>query len=481
MLRLISNSSLLYSLLISLVCFWTVSCEREQQAPPPNVVLIYVDDMGWKDLGFMGSRYYETPHIDSLARMGMVFRHGYAPAANCAPSRASLMTGLWTPRHGIYTVNSSERGESRHRRLIPVQNATTLNRRHTVFPDLLQDKGYATCQAGKWHLSDDPVDYGFDLSIGGTRAGHPRSYYPPYGNVPLQGEDYLTDLIMDHTLKFVDTVQSPFLLYYSPYAVHTPLQPVRDLLPKYESKSTWNGQGNAAYGTMVENLDRNIGRLISGLKKKGVFDRTVIVFTSDNGGLYGITTQQPLRAGKGSYYEGGIRIPFFVVWPGSVAPGTESEVPVTHLDLFPTLMEITGGYPGAGTPDAEKLNLDGISLVPLLLRKEEGMERSLFWHFPVYLQAYNAAQNENRDSLFRTRPGSVIRKGEWKLHYYFEDDGTELYHLGVDPGERNNLADREDGKREELIGELREWWEETGAPIPREPNPEFVPYPPSQP
>ncbi|MEM9324364.1 MAG: sulfatase [Bacteroidota bacterium] len=436
----------------------------------PNILLINIDDMGWRDLSIQGSQYYETPHLDSLARHGMIFTNGYAAAANCAPSRASLMTGLWTTRHGIYTVGSSERGASKDRRLIPTKNITRLDERFVTVAEVLQDAGYATCQAGKWHLSKDPKPYGFDLSIGGGHNGHPSSYYPPYGNVDLlpPNEEYLTDFIMTRTLTFIDSVSRPFFLYYSPYAVHTPIQPVHQLLPKYENKSSWNGQANADYATMVENLDRNIGRLIARLEATGQMDNTLIIFTSDNGGLFGITQQKPLRAGKGSYYEGGIRVPFFFHWAGRIAVGARSNEPMTHLDLFPTILD------AADIVDFQQ-ELDGVNLLPHLLGESEIAERTLFWHFPIYLQAYNPRQNENRDLLFRTRPGAVIMKGMWKLHYYFEDRGIELYDLSQDIGEQHNLADTEPAQREELLAILRDWWSDAEAPIPAEPNPDFIP------
>ncbi|QCW99723.1 sulfatase [Aggregatimonas sangjinii] len=434
----------------------------------PNVVIINVDDMGWKDVGFMGSSYYETPNIDYLASLGMVFTNGYAAAANCAPSRASLMTGKWTPRHGIYTVNSSERGASKHRKLIPVENTVILSKKHKVLPELLHQKGYNTCHAGKWHLSKNPLEYGFEVNIGGGFNGLPKSYYPPYENVNIKGGEnkHLTDLIMEKTLSFVDTVQQPFFLYYAPYAVHTPIQPIDSLLEKYTRKPSWEGQGNPAYATMVENLDRNIGLLISKIKEKGLFNNTLIIFTSDNGGLYGITKQLPLRAGKGSYYEGGIREPFFFVMNDRIKANSKSDIPITHLDLFPTILNFTG-------IDSNQIDLDGTDLSQILEKKANELKRPLYWHFPIYLQAYNVRDNENRDSLFRTRPGSAIRYENWKLHYYFENNEVELYDLAQDIGEGSNLALQNPEKTTEMLGYLQKWWDETNAPIPKQLNPAY--------
>jgi arylsulfatase A-like enzyme len=461
--------------LILLMSFYLVlsvsSCSirpSDKVVVKPSIVIINIDDMGWKDVAFMGSEYYETPNIDALSKQGMVFTNGYAASANCAPSRACLMTGMWTPRHGIYTVNSSERGQVKDRKLIPTKNTKILAPKFTVISEVLKNNGYTTCHAGKWHLSNNPLEDGFDVNIGGSRAGLPKSYYPPYKSVNIaKGEsEYLTDLIMEKAIEFVDTITSPFFLNYSPYAVHTPIMPVESLLPKYENKAPSNGQKNYKYATMIENLDRNIGLLIKTLKDKNIFDNTLIVFTSDNGGLYGITKQKPLRAGKGSYYEGGIRVPFFFVYNNKIKPNTKSDVPITNLDIFPTILNYA-------SIENSELELDGDDISSVLEVKSQILERPLFWHFPIYLEAYDSKDNENRDSLFRTRPGSVIRKGDWKMHYYFEDDAIELYDLSRDIGEQNNLGEAEPEKVQELLKDLQKWWEDTNAPIPTKLNPKY--------
>jgi arylsulfatase A-like enzyme len=434
----------------------------------PNIIIINIDDLGWKDSGFMGSDYYQTPNIDALSKLGMVFTNGYAAAANCAPSRASLMTGKWTPRHGIYTVNSSERGKSKDRKLIPVKNTNTLALEHQTIANKLKANGYITCHSGKWHLSKDPKDFGFNINIAGGHNGHPSSYYPPYKNVNISSKrkKYLTDVIMEKTVAFIDSVKQPFFLNYAPYAVHTPIQPIDSLLGKYKNKKSATKPINAGYATMVENLDRNIGLLISSLKKRNLFKKTLIVFTSDNGGLYGITNQHPLRAGKGSYYEGGIREPFFFVWDGVIQANSQNNTPITHLDIFPTLLH------GANINYVDK-DFDGKSLLPLLKGEEVATNRQLYWHFPIYLQAYTK-DNQNRDPLFRTRPGSVIRLNNWKLHYYFEDNGVELYNLDNDIGESKNLAEENPEKINELLQLLKKWWKRVEAPIPSKPNSEYV-------
>ena len=263
----------LVSLAVASIWFMANSCAPKSKWEKPNIIIINIDDMGWRDLGVMGSQFYETPNIDALAKEGMVFTNGYASASNCAPSRACLMTGKWSPRHGIYTVASSERGQAKHRKLIPIQNMQTLAKEHIIIPEILKENGYTTWHAGKWHLNDDPSERGFDINIGGNHAGHPTSYYPPYKNVDLEtmNGEYLTDLIMAKTVDLIASSSAPFFLNYSPYAVHTPIHPINSLKSKYENKPEWKGQNHVDYATMVDNLDRNIGLLISALKEKGIY------------------------------------------------------------------------------------------------------------------------------------------------------------------------------------------------------------------
>jgi len=458
------------SILIVLVAIaMTLSCNRSK-APevPPHIVLINVDDLGWADLGYMGSAYYESPNIDQLASEGLVFLQGYAAAANCAPSRACMMTGLNTPRHGIYTVGSSERGLSSNRKIIPTKNRVTLHDSMTTMAEALRVYGYTTCQAGKWHLSEDSRDHGFDYNIGGGHNGHPTSYYFPYGNVDLEAPDssYLTDNIMDHVLEFLDNRHGdPFFLYYSPYAVHTPIHKVDSLMYRFIDKHGTAGMSNPRYATMIYNLDRNIGLLVDKLKEMGVYENTLIIFTSDNGGLFRISQQKPLRAGKGSYYEGGIRVPLFFSWPAVIKPGVNDDVPALNMDFFPTLVEIIGAQlPGK--------RFDGISLAPLLLKGKKPEQRPLYWHFPVYLQRGNT---DTRDILFRTRPGSVIRYGDWKLQEYFEDGEIELFNLVDDPGEMQNVAEQNPEKVTELMNMLYLWRAQSKARVPSKPNPDYQP------
>lgn len=384
----------------------------------PNIIIINIDDLGWTDLSFMGSQFYETPHIDQLANEGMIFSRAYAAASNCAPSRAALFSGQYAPRTGIYTVANSDRGPTEERKLIPIENQLFLDEENLTIAEVLQDHGYRTIHIGKWHITKDPTHHGFDLNIGGFEAGNPAGwgmggYFSPYHNPHLEdGPDgeYLTDRLTDETLKFLNRVgDQPFFLNYAPYIVHTPIQSKPSLEEKYKERTVTERHDHPGYAAKIETMDQNIGRLISALKENGQYEHSLIIFTSDNGGLHEISRQWPLRAGKGSYFEGGIRVPMIAVWPGVIEPNSFSTIPVSQIDLYPTILEVTG----ITKPDEKAL--DGQSLLPVF-HGERIAERALFWHFPIYLQAYSDNNPDTHDRYFRTRPGSVILKYPWKLH-----------------------------------------------------------------
>ena len=426
--------------------------------------------MGWKDVGFMGSTYYRTPHIDKLAAGGMVFTNAYANAANCAPTRACLLSGQYGPRHGVYTVASSARGSSKDRKLIPTPNTTVLDDKNVTVAEVLKSAGYVTATMGKWHLGPDPTTQGFDVNVGGNTAGHPRSFFSPYRNKDLpdgpKGE-YLTDRLTDEAVKFIKANRNkPFFLYLPHYAVHTPIQAKKDIAAKYAGKPASQGHANAKYAAMIESVDTGIGKIMAALDELNLADDTVVIFFSDNGGVKGITSMEPLRGGKGCYYEGGIREPMIVRWPGKVKAGSRCETPVIGTDYYPTLLGIAGVQKPRG-----KL-LDGVSLVPLLRGTGVLKQRPLFWHFPIYLQGRMTGA---RDPVFRTRPGSVVRLGDWKLHEYFEDGGIELYNLADDIGEAKDLAKTHPDKVRQLHKILVDWRKATGAPVPTEKNPDYKP------
>lgn len=445
----------------------------QPSAEKVNIVLFYVDDLGWKDVGFMGSTYYETPNIDKLAGEGMIFTDAYANAPNCAPSRASLMSGQYTPRHGVYTVASSARGKSATRKIIPTPNKKTLDLHKKTIAERLQAAGYETISIGKWHLGQPPVggpqQHGFDANIGGSKAGHPKSYFTPYKNEFLPDGptgEHLTDRLASEAISFIEKKRSrPFFLYLPWFAVHSPIRGKADLIKKYAAKKTHGDQSNPTYAAMIESLDQNIGRILAALDSLKLAENTVVIFHSDNGGMRSVTSMAPLRGGKGMLYEGGIRVPLAVRWPGKINAGSRSSEPVIGMDIYPTILRL------AGLEAAPGYQVDGKDLSSLLLNEKTSLSRNaIFWHFPAYLQGRAKGA---RDPLFRTRPGAAVRMGDWKLIEYFEDGERELYNLKDDISEKNNIAHTHPERADKLHQAMVEWRKLTNAPVPTTPNPDF--------
>ena len=419
----------------------------------PNILFIYLDDFGWRDTSYMGSDFYETPHLDALAKEGLVFTDAYSCAANCAPARACLLSGQYTPRHEIFNVGTRPRGKEKDRLLTHIPGTATLRPEIVTWAESLQAAGYRTGMFGKWHLGTTPKKQGFDVSVDYRRLPGFKGHRGPDGA-------YLTDVLTDRCIDFIEASKDErWCAYLSHLAVHTPLHAKPELLPKYQEKEPGELHKHVEMATMIQAVDDGVGELIAKLKALELLDDTVIIFSSDNGGYGPATDMDPLWGYKGNYYEGGIRVPFFVHWPGVVTPG-ETGTPITGVDLYPTLLAIAG----AERPDQV---LDGVDLVPLFKGGDvPGLdERPLFWHFPAYLQSYKVT-HEQRDPLFRTRPCSVIRMGRFKLHEYFEDGALELYDLVDDIRERNNLAEEKPDKRDELHRLMKVWRENVGAPVP---------------
>lgn len=455
-----------------LVIFCTlVLFSAQSQAKQPNVLFIFIDDMGWKDTSFMGSDFFETPNLDQIARQAMVFTDAYSCASNCAPARACLLSGQYTPRHHLYNVGTGPRGKAEFRRLLHIPGVNVLDPGIVTWAQLAQKAGYRTGTIGKWHLSKDPLPYGFDMNVGGTHSGSPpRGYYPPHRVPGLQDApkgEYLTDRLNNEAVSFIrENKERPWLLYLTHFAVHTPLNAKRELVEKYENKKPGKLHDNVAMATMVQSVDDGVAKIFETLNELEIAEDTITIFYSDNGGYAGGTDMAPLRGHKGTYYEGGIRVPFFVHWPGVVEAGKTSE-PMIGVDLYPTLCEMLGIEPPTAQPQ------DGVNLVPFLKGEQETLgDRALFWHFPAYLQA-GSGSLEPRDPLFRSRPCSIIRKGDWKLHQYFEDGGVELYNLVDDIGEANDLSKKREDKTRELLGDLEQWREDIHAIVPSEPNPKY--------
>ena len=382
-----------------------------------------------------------------------------------------MHSGQWSPRHGVYTVGSSERGKSARRKLVPVANTLFLDDQKVTLAESLRRGGYRTIHLGKYHIGKDPLRDGFEVNVGGDHSGSPNGgYYSPWDKEAMSqwtskvdGRTHRCDVFANEAIRFIrEHRNEPMFVHFSPYLVHTPLTPVDEFVDGFADAGI-----DPRYGSMVQKLDESIGRLVAAIDECDLASRTLIVFSSDNGGVAAIHSQAPLRAGKGSYYEGGIREPMVVCWPDTIEAGSRCSTPVTTLDLYPTFLSVAGIEP----PDQQPL--DGTDLSGLLLQRADLAPRDLFWHFPIYLQAFSGAKDDSRDRFFRTRPGSVMRSGRWKLHEYFEDGAIELYDLESDPGERSNLTSERPEVASKLHQKLIAWRNRVDAPVPTERNPDY--------
>ena len=424
----------------------------------PNVIVILMDDMGWRDVGFMGNRFVETPHIDRLAKNGLVFTQAYASAPNCAPTRACLISGQYTPRHGIYTVVDPRQlpGSPWHK-LQAAESKSELDTTSVTVAETLQSGGYATAFFGMWNLGRGrsgpvtPGGQGFQKVVFPENLGFGKDEYFD------DDKNYLSDRLTDELLKFVDENRKhPFFAYYADHAVHAPWNPKPDLKAKYERKAAANPdrRDNPDYAATVEAVDQNVGRIMQHLTKLNLIENTLVIFTSDNGGTQQFTP--PLRGGKGELYEGGIRIPLVVTGPGVKNPGSTCDAPVSSIDLYPTLIEL------ADIRAPKEHTLDGVSLVPALSGAATLDRPRLFWHFPCYVG--------------KATPCSAVREGDFKLIEFFEEGGrVELYNLKTDPNEEKNLATSLPDTAANLTKTLKNWQKETGALLPVGPNPNYDP------
>jgi arylsulfatase A-like enzyme len=447
-----------------------------------NFVFILIDDLGWTDLGCYGSSFYETPNIDILASEGMRFTEAYAACPVCSPTRGSIMAGKYPARLGITQwIGGSQK---------PTEYADRLALEEVTIAEVLKGQGYATGFVGKWHLSPReagiradfyPDKQGFDVNIGGDWSGAPPTYFYPYKKknraleeMPPGGEEgeYLTDRLTDESEKFIEANKDrPFLLYLSHYAVHTPIESKQVLTDKYKAKAeqlpagerprsagvygrynTRLVQDNPAYAGMVQSVDESIGRVMKKLEASGVANNTAVIFMSDNGGLStvpreGPTANLPLRAGKGWLYEGGIREPMFIKWPGVVKDGSVCSEPVTSTDFYPTMLEM------AGLGLMPEQHIDGVSLMPLLKKTGKLKRKAIYWHYPHYHGSGN-------------RPSGAVRAGDYKLIEWYEDNSVELYNLKSDIGEKHDLAKEMPEKAAELRGMLGRWLKQMNAKMP---------------
>ena len=452
-------------------------CRGVQGRRRPNFVFILVDDLGWRDLGVMGSRFYETPHIDRLAAGGMVFTRAYAAAAVCSPTRASILTGRYPARFGITDWIRAARdggriGADRKNpagydddpafKLRTPRNALFMEPGEVTTAEVLKAAGYATGHIGKWHLGPDeflPAAQGFDSNVGGADIGHTNSYFDPYHNegapipslAPRREGEYMTDREADEACAFIRAHKDrPFFLNLCPYAVHLPLQAKPDDVARFKDKPPDGGQKDPVYAAMIKSVDDAVGRITALLDELDLSERTCVFFFSDNGGLHTVTDNSPLRMGKGYPYEGGIREALIVRWPGTVPGGVRRDALVSSIDFLPTIVSLAGG----GLPGDRAI--DGLDLSALLRgRSESSPERDLFWHFPHYWWGD------------RVRPWSVVRSGDWKLIRFYEDGRQELYNLAEDESETKDLADSRPEVVAGLSRKLDAWLKGTGAKLPR--------------
>jgi len=472
--------------LLPLLFFMFSACSsKKAEENRPNVLFILADDFGYHDLSVMGSSYYETPNMDRIAKEGTIFTNGYATCQVCSPSRASIMSGKFPARHGITDWIGAPVGEEwrklqRFNQLLPPEYVHQLPQEYTTLPEAMKEAGYLTFFAGKWHLGNKgswPEDHGFDINKGGWEVGSPRGgYFSPWENPNLEsgpdGEN-LSMRLAKETIQFLEENRdTSFFAFLSFYAVHGPIQTTREKWAKYREKAEDLGiaesgfemghflpirqvQDNPVYAGLVEAMDDAVGEVLFALDEMGLTENTIVVFTSDNGGVAAgdafATSNLPLRAGKGYQFEGGIREPYFIKVPG-IEGGQRCEVPVTGTDFYPTLLELIGA------PLKPEEHIDGVSLVPLL-HGESIAERALIWHYPHY-------GNQGGE------PSGVIRLGDWKLIHYYEDGREELYNVDSDVEENFNVAEN----NPELVNQLSEklflMLEEMGAFYPL-PDPEY--------
>ncbi len=462
----------------------------------PNIIFILIDDLGWADLGCFGSSFYETPHLDRLRAEGMMFTDGYATCPVCSPTRVSVQTGRYPARVGVTNyIPGSARG-----RVIEPDYVTHLPRDEHTIAQALGDAGYATWHVGKWHMGSEeywPEQFGYEVNIGGCAMGAPgHGYFSPW-QIPTLPDgpagEYLTDRLTDEAIRLIlGSDGRPFFLHLAHYAVHTPLQAKPDDIARFEGKAREMSldeidpfevgepfpmehkrdqrvtrrivQSDPRYAAMIWSLDEGIGRLLTAVEEAGQGENTVVVFTSDNGGLAtsegSPTCNAPLSEGKGWMYEGGVRESLLIKWPGVTEPGSTCNVPVTTTDFYPTFLEMAGANPMPVRADGEVQPCDGVSLAPLL-RGESALDRdAIYWHYPHY---------GNQGGT----PGSSVRAGEWKLIEFFEDGRLEMYNLREDIGEERDLSAEEPDRAEHLHAMLRGWREEVGAKLPT-PNPDWA-------
>jgi arylsulfatase A-like enzyme len=441
------------------------------QTKPPNFVFILIDDYGWRDTSFNGSAFYETPNIDALARGGMVFTNGYSASPVCSPTRAAIMTGKYPARLHLTSHLQGASNRLHYSKVLQPNTRLALPLEEVTIAELLRARGYQTACIGKWHLGAAgflPSDQGFHQTFGGDEAGSTNSFFFPQWKkkIPLDGSDgdYLTDRLTSLAVDFIrGNRHNPFFLYLPHFAVHTPIDPKPEKIPKYAAKSRPdNPQNYPDYAAMIESVDESVGRVMQSLKQLGLEEDTLVILTGDNGGVTSrewkkrpITSNLPLRSGKGHLYEGGIRVPTVACWPAAIRAGSTCHDPVLSIDYAPTLAEL------AGVPRNQMPAMDGRGIASLFRGAPSLRRQEVFWHYPHYSPQLG-------------RPSAAIRRGNDKLILFLDDNHVELYDLQRDIGETRDLAAAQPGKAAQLRRRLQAWLRETDAQLPV-PNPNYDP------
>ena len=468
-----------YVIALSLFLSAVLSCHADELRP--NIVFVLADDLGYSDVGFNGQRFYETPNIDALARDGMILSDFYSGGPNCAPTRACINTGMYTPRHKLFTPGGQAKGDIKSMRFAvptkgqedPVYNTVdsmrnTIDGSHTSIAEILGGAGYVSGRFGKWHLGEDLQ--GFTVSSANGKPGVVGKKF--YGNIDV------AENLTDAAVEFIEhNKKKPFFLYVAHWDVHGPLRARKEIVARYKKKlenhtddGVW--EWNPIYAAMLDAVDTSVGRLRAKIKQAGLEDNTLFIFTSDNGGASFATINHPLRGAKGAFFEGGIRVPTCAVWPAVIKPGTRSDAALTSVDFMPTFAELTGASLPTNQP------VDGRSFTKVLQGQAALQNRAIFWHYPLYLSGagYNKVLPVyGTDKMnWRAVPSSVIRKGDYKLVYYYEYDDYKLFNLRDDLSEKNDLAQKMPEKAKQLHAELMAWVKDTKAPVPNKPNPKFA-------
>ena len=476
------------------ICGIGVAAEETLRAPTdkPNIIFILVDDLGWQDVGYMGAKFYETPNIDQLAADGINFTQAYSSGPNCAPTRACLMTGTYTPRTQIYTPGGKSKGDpSWMRLLVPAverkdkklneqargqfEITNNLSADFICIPEVLKQSGYTSARLGKWHLGGDMQ--GFDISSADGIGGPHESFY---GNIDV------AENLTNRSLQFIeDNKDKPFFLYLSHWDVHTPFQARSPIVEKYQAKLDampfaeqqelkkripfYNKSFISTYAAMIEAVDTSIKRVVAKVDELGLAENTIIIFTSDNGGLHMVSQLAPLRGMKGSLFEAGVRVPACARWTGQIKPGRASGTPIASVDFLPTLASL-GEAPLPTTQP-----VDGTDISPLFFG-DQIKERSLFWHFPLYLWGIGLDFDlpDGKTTSWRGFPSTSLVRGQYKMIQFLEDKSFALYDLSTDAGEQNNIIDSMPELASRLKNEILAWQKETNAPIPSIPNPECI-------